>query len=134
MPALQKKPTVLRHCNQMPPQAAKTDPDGLDPDLMAISERISADAVFLFITPISPKATRKLKRLVCYALAEVHPKNASTRPIVLQLRGITDYAESPENHIYRVLKAGRQWTGIVSQVSEGCDWQAALIGYLKGTT
>ncbi|OJJ52119.1 hypothetical protein ASPSYDRAFT_95826 [Aspergillus sydowii CBS 593.65] len=106
----------------MPPlKAGQGSLDISDPELAAVSNLISNDTVIVSIAPLRPRAARKLKRLVCYALAELHPKNSSIKPILLLLQGMRDYIESPEQDIYNTLRIGRRWINIVSRVSEESD-------------
>lgn len=106
----------------MPPLKAGQDSlDVSDPELAVVSNLVSNDTVIVSIAPLRPRAARKLKRLVCYALAELHPKNSSIKPILLLLQGMRDYIESPEQDIYNTLRIGRRWINIVSRVSEESD-------------
>ncbi|KAL4948712.1 hypothetical protein BDW69DRAFT_88721 [Aspergillus filifer] len=102
----------------MSPSAGKDNPDNIDPVLAAINELISAEAVFSSITRTNLVATQKLKRLVCYALADLHPKGTSIKSIVLQLQSTLRCVEFPEQDIYQALRIGRRWKDIVSRVSE----------------
>ncbi|KAL4960558.1 LipA and NB-ARC domain protein [Aspergillus stella-maris] len=117
----------------MSPSGGKDKPDNSDPSLAAINKVISAEMVFLSITRTNLVDTQKLKRLVCYALADLHPKGTSINHITLQLQGALGCIESPAQDIYQALRIGRRWKDIVSWVSEksGCPL-TGILHVLKG--
>ena len=88
---------------------------------LELAAQMNANMVFGSIMGTCSTYTGKWKRLVCYALAELHMKNTTTKPFIHQANTLLGSSKSLKNKTYNARRIGNRWKAIVSWVSRESD-------------
>lgn len=83
----------------------------------------------------SSTSSRQFKRIVFYALVELHPRKTSTAVLISQLKDLLRDVNITACQIYRARRIGHRWKAIVSWASRESDEQlTGLLRTLDGTS